>query len=178
VARISTGGAIDELGTPDPDSSPQYVTLGPDGAMWFTESNTNRLGRVARDGRITKFDLPDPDSGPTGIVGRSDGRLYYGLINIAQIGFIDLAAAQPTPTATPTSIGGATATPTPVGFCAGDCDGNEAVSIAELIASVNIALGTAPLATCEAADYDVDGMVSVSELIRAVNSALIGCPVL
>ncbi|MEO8605164.1 MAG: hypothetical protein ABI629_21530 [bacterium] len=93
VARITTAGVVTELGTPSPGSVPLYITLGPDGAMWFSESGANRLGRIARDGRITKFDLPDSDSYATGIVGRTDGRLFYGLFNLSQIGFTDLAAS-------------------------------------------------------------------------------------
>jgi hypothetical protein len=60
--------------------------------------------------------------------------------------------------------------------CAGDCDGDGTVAINELISGVNIALGTAPVSTCEACDANEDGMVSISELIGAVNNALAGCP--
>lgn len=59
--------------------------------------------------------------------------------------------------------------------CAGDCDGNGVVSIAELIRAVNIALGIADLSTCQAADRNGDGNVAINELIAAVNSALLGC---
>ncbi len=59
--------------------------------------------------------------------------------------------------------------------CAGDCDGDGVVSIAELVRAVNIALGSADVGTCVAADRDDDGMVAINELIRAVNSALQGC---
>jgi hypothetical protein len=60
--------------------------------------------------------------------------------------------------------------------CAGDCDGDRAVSISELISGVNIALGRAPVDRCRAMDSDSDGTVSISELIQAVNAALGGCP--
>ena len=60
--------------------------------------------------------------------------------------------------------------------CPGDCDGNGAVDVSELILGVNIALGNQPASACPAFDTDADGMVSVSELVAAVNAALSGCP--
>lgn len=59
--------------------------------------------------------------------------------------------------------------------CAGDCDENGRVSIAELIRGVAIALGEQPLEGCAAFDVDKDGRVRISELVAAVNSALVGC---
>lgn len=61
------------------------------------------------------------------------------------------------------------------GPCAGDCDGNGAVQIAELIRGVNMALGNLPLGDCPAFDGDANDQVSINELISAVNAALNGC---
>jgi hypothetical protein len=170
--------------------------------MWFTESEYHQLGRIARDGRITKFALPNNLGGPRGIVGRSDGRLYVALNSSAQIAFTDLAAAEPTrtapPIATPTATitrtpsvthtvppgSTATATPTESGpmtptvgtlDCFGDCNGDAAVSIAELIGAVSIALGSAPFDSCANADADRDGTLRINDLIASVTSALQGC---
>jgi cytochrome c peroxidase len=60
--------------------------------------------------------------------------------------------------------------------CTGDCNLDGSVTVDELIASVNVALDTAPLAACVVADVDGDGMVAVNELIAAVGRALNGCP--
>ncbi len=60
--------------------------------------------------------------------------------------------------------------------CVGDCDRNGAVSIAELVRGVNIALARAEVATCEILDQNENGTVSISELVQAVNNALQGCP--
>jgi cysteine-rich repeat protein len=59
--------------------------------------------------------------------------------------------------------------------CAGDCNGNDQVSINELITCVNIALGSAQLAACAACDVNGNGTVAINELIAAVNAALNGC---
>jgi len=49
------------------------------------------------------------------------------------------------------------------------------VDIAELVRSVNIALGRAALSTCRAVDRDGSGNVGINELIAAVAAALQGC---
>lgn len=59
--------------------------------------------------------------------------------------------------------------------CRGDCDGDGRVVVAELITSVNVALGAAAVRACRAVDANGDGRVSVNELIAAVNSLLEGC---
>ena len=61
--------------------------------------------------------------------------------------------------------------------CPGDCDGDDAVSVTDILAGVNIALGTAPMETCTAVDLNDDGSVSIDELIRLVQRALDGCEV-
>jgi len=67
------------------------------------------------------------------------------------------------------------APPPPPPPCVGDCDGDGAVTINELLVGVNIVLGTAPLSSCPALE-STDGSVTISELIKAVGAALGGCP--
>jgi len=64
----------------------------------------------------------------------------------------------------------------PAAMCAGDCSGDGAVTVRELITSVNIALGNALLSVCPTSDADDNGKVTVSDLVTAVNNALNGCP--
>lgn len=59
--------------------------------------------------------------------------------------------------------------------CAGDCNGDEDVTIDELIRMVNIALGTAEVGQCSAGDGNGDGEITIDEIVRAVNVALGGC---
>lgn len=58
--------------------------------------------------------------------------------------------------------------------CAGDCDEDGSVTIAELLTAVDLALGL-PSAGCVAADRDLDDVVTVAELTSAVHRALNGC---
>jgi hypothetical protein len=82
----------------------------------------------------------------------------------------------PTPTATPTRTSTPTATPTPTPIpCVGDCDGNGAVTVGEIVTMVNIALGSTPVGDCLAGDRNDDGDITVDEILTAVNNALNGC---
>jgi len=60
--------------------------------------------------------------------------------------------------------------------CVGDCNGDGAVSIADLVTAVNISLGATAVSACPAADRNSDGLVAISELITAVGHGLRGCP--
>ena len=59
--------------------------------------------------------------------------------------------------------------------CASDCNGDGADSIDELLSAANIAVGSAALDTCRAADINDDGIVTVDELIITVTRARKGC---
>jgi hypothetical protein len=59
--------------------------------------------------------------------------------------------------------------------CAGDCDGDRIVTIAELVRGVALALGRS-VAPCSNADLDANGSVVVNELVAAVLAAGDGCP--
>lgn len=195
LARITTSGVITQVDVPRRLGSPRDIAIGPDGALWFSIAGAplapagapgaqlqvaedppapTQLGRMARDGRVTTFDLPFNEANPAGIAGSDAGRLFVAMYDSSGIATIELVAAEPTPTATPTSRT-PVATPTGPSTCVADCNGDRTVSIAELIAVVNIALGNRALSTCEVGDVNRDGTVSISELITAVGRALRGC---
>ncbi|MDX2169256.1 MAG: hypothetical protein SF182_19455 [Deltaproteobacteria bacterium] len=77
----------------------------------------------------------------------------------------------PTPLSSPTDTAAASPTAT-APRTAGDCNGNGAVTVDELVRGVNIALGSAALDSCPSFDPNGDGMVAVNELVRAVANAL------
>jgi uncharacterized repeat protein (TIGR03806 family) len=60
--------------------------------------------------------------------------------------------------------------------CVGDCNGDGAVSIDELVTGVNLALGSPPASVCAAFDLNADGSVVISELVAAVSNATGACP--
>ncbi|MFN8640681.1 MAG: hypothetical protein U0802_03105 [Candidatus Binatia bacterium] len=86
----------------------------------------------------------------------------------AEVAIVPPATAGPT--FTPSQ---ATATPF---ICAGDCSGDGAVGVDDLVRGVSIALGSQPTSTCPAMDHDGDGAVSIDEIVLALARALDGCP--
>ena len=61
---------------PTADSQPMGITSGPDGAMWFTEFASDKIGRVTGAGKFTEFALPK-DAEPTSIVTGPDGAMWF-----------------------------------------------------------------------------------------------------
>src|SRR4051812_9556677 len=60
--------AISEIAVPTGSSGLQGITLGPDGAFWFTELNANQIGRVSMTGTVTEFPiLGHPNGAPVDI---------------------------------------------------------------------------------------------------------------
>jgi hypothetical protein len=59
--------------------------------------------------------------------------------------------------------------------CRGDCDGDGAVLVNELVTGVRIALGQAAVALCANLDTNGNGTVEIAELVGAVGSLLQGC---
>ena len=59
--------------------------------------------------------------------------------------------------------------------CVGDCNGDDAVTVDEIVKMVNIALGGLNVSECPAGDRDDSGTITVDEIVQAVNNALVGC---
>src|SRR5262245_50804157 len=58
------------------------ITVGPDGALWFSESdveksdNVNKIGRITTAGTFTEFTPPTAGIKPQGITVGSDGAIW------------------------------------------------------------------------------------------------------
>ena len=76
IARVSTAGTITEYATPD-NNNTGFITVGPDGALWFSGTYSNNIGRMTTAGAFTLFPVPTPDSLPTGIASGSDGNIWF-----------------------------------------------------------------------------------------------------
>jgi virginiamycin B lyase len=72
-------GTIVEYLLPTANAGPFAITQGPDGNMWFTESNTgtNKIGKITPAGVITEFQLSTNNAFPGNIVSAPDGNLWY-----------------------------------------------------------------------------------------------------
>ena len=61
---------------------------GPDGNLWFTEFNGNRIGRATPAGSITEYSLQTPSSEPWVIVAGPDSALWFAQYGGSAIGRI------------------------------------------------------------------------------------------
>jgi virginiamycin B lyase len=57
IGRITTGGSITEYTLPS-GSIAGDITVGPDGALWFTEGVFAKIGRITTTGSITEYPTP------------------------------------------------------------------------------------------------------------------------
>ena len=123
----STSGGIGVPGPPvitefsagiSAGSSPEGITAGPDGNLWFTERFGNRIGRITPSGTVTEFSSGiSANSQPYGITAGPDGNLWFAEYNGNRIGRI-------TPSGTVTEFSsGISASSEPDGITAGP-DGN------------------------------------------------------
>ena len=62
---------------PTANSFPEDITLGPDGAFWFTEYGANNIGRITGAGNVTEYAVPTAGGSPNGITVGPDGALWF-----------------------------------------------------------------------------------------------------
>ncbi len=72
---------------------PWEIATGPDGALWFTENNANKIGRITTAGALTEYPVPTLNSGPLGIAAGPDGALWFTEEAASKIGRITTAGA-------------------------------------------------------------------------------------
>jgi virginiamycin B lyase len=107
-AKQAISQTITEFPLPTPGSNPAGITAGPDGALWFTETGANKIGRITTTGEVTEFPLPEPNSYPFCITVGPDGALWFTEQLVYRIGRITTDGAItefPLPTFRPTDIG-------------------------------------------------------------------------
>ena len=107
-AARAASAAVREVRVPTADAHPTGTTIGPDGAVWFTETGTNAIGRLS-GGVITEYPLPHGGT-PAAITSGPDGALWFTESGASRLGRI----------ATDGAI-----TEYPVPACAGCSDGGQ-----------------------------------------------------
>ena len=73
----SLAGVITEFTVPTPQSSPNGITMGSDGNLWFTELVGNKVGRITTSGKVTEYSIPTANSLPQEITANSDRNLWF-----------------------------------------------------------------------------------------------------
>jgi streptogramin lyase len=76
IGRIVTNGAITEYALDGGDYSVDYMTVGPDGAIYFT-GTPYRVGRITMAGAISYYDFQSMRGTPTGIATGPDGAIWF-----------------------------------------------------------------------------------------------------
>ena len=71
-----------------PSAEAGRITMGPDGALWFTETVAGKIGRITTSGVITEYAIPTPNSFPFGITTGPDGALWFTEVQSQKIGRI------------------------------------------------------------------------------------------
>ena len=68
-----------QVGPPCSCSGPYVITAGPDGNLWYTDTNGNAVVRVTPGGAVTAFPLPtgNPCCAPFGITSGPDGKVWF-----------------------------------------------------------------------------------------------------
>ena len=83
----SIGGGSREL------AAPFDITAGPDGSLWFVESDHRKIGRITPTGAISEFPDGRLCGSPHGIVMGPDGALWFTEPNTSTIGRITPAGS-------------------------------------------------------------------------------------
>ena len=98
IGRITPAGSTTvyplptNCGNPQPvggglfGCAPKNITVGSDGALWFTEEFGNQIGRVTITGVFTEFPTPTTSSRPTDITTGPDHALWFTESNANKIG--------------------------------------------------------------------------------------------
>src|SRR5262249_15023431 len=72
------------------DATPLGLTLGADGALWFTERSADKIGRMTLKGTFHEWSL-DPGSFPNRIVAGPGGAIWVTELFGGQVGRISMA---------------------------------------------------------------------------------------
>ncbi len=76
LSTAATAQSISRYTTPTASSYPVSITAGPDGNLWFVESQANAVGRITPQGTFTEFSVPTFGL-PVAITAGPDGNLWF-----------------------------------------------------------------------------------------------------
>lgn len=83
IGRITTDGKITESILPDNAAKPDQITVGPDGALWYTLNDFGAgkaapgIGRITTSGSITSYQIPNTATLPHSITAGPDGNVWF-----------------------------------------------------------------------------------------------------
>jgi virginiamycin B lyase len=93
IGRISLAGTIKEFPLPAGSLPPTYLTVGPDGNLWFADGplwGDNMIGRISLAGTIKEFQVPTFNAVPGAIVTGQDHNLWFVADLVVDPGSIEM----------------------------------------------------------------------------------------
>jgi len=67
-----------EYDIPTKAAVPYGLCVGPDGNLWFTERQGNKIARLSpKSGSIVEYQVPTAQAGPVGITVGPDGDIWF-----------------------------------------------------------------------------------------------------
>jgi streptogramin lyase len=102
-------GKIVEFKVPTAAAGLDHLTSGPDGNIWFTETDANKIAKITPDGKVTEYKIPIASSKPIDITTGGDGALWFTMSAVNMIGHVTTAGVfktftVPTPNSSPWGI--------------------------------------------------------------------------
>jgi virginiamycin B lyase len=144
-----------------------HIVAGADGALYFTETNTGKIGRITTSGTVNEFVIPTASSAPTGITLGPDNAIWFAEQNRDKIGRLQF----PSTTTCTATLNAPTGTQN-VTVTSYDAVGG-AAGTGHALASATISATVVPNATNTIA-LTLNGIVNSISL--ALLSAPSGCP--
>jgi virginiamycin B lyase len=89
-ARPAHAVKITEYTIPTAASAPYGITVGPDGRIWFTEYQGNKVGAMTTSGGFTEYPVPSPSSQPLGIASVPLNGLFITEFNTGKIAAVSI----------------------------------------------------------------------------------------
>jgi streptogramin lyase len=98
IGKVTSTGSFVAYDLPATPPSPLIaavtdITAGPDGNLWFTEWEANRIGKITSTGSVTEYAVPTSLGEPIGITAGPDGNLWFSEWFGNQIGKITTAGS-------------------------------------------------------------------------------------
>jgi streptogramin lyase len=112
IGRMTEAGAVQEYSIPAIASSPgveakrpapRDIVAGPDGAMWFTDSSQQAIGRISLSGEVTEYPIVSKTPVTPEEIVSFGGELWFSENGIEALGSVNPSAPTPTATPAPTS---------------------------------------------------------------------------
>jgi virginiamycin B lyase len=89
AAVAASAQTFTEYAVPTANSGPMGITVGADGALWFVENLTGRVGRVTTGGLITDYAAAPAAAAPRSIAPGSDAALWFTQTGAGKLGRMD-----------------------------------------------------------------------------------------